>query len=405
MKVRSITLFADPGYPPNRLLLDQLGIFARHAQSAFSQAGVTVETIRLATPPFPQWLPLRNIVPLVQELSIEASAVGMDYLSLGPALPEFPESFALIPDVLANTQNVFMTGLVTTVNHELDLAAAKRCAEIISKLATIEPNGFGNLYFSALANVKPFCPFFPTAFGNFDQPAFALAIEGASIALEAFTEAKTLAEARANLIRQVEQQAVQLAELGAKFASMYNYTFKGLDFTLAPHPDANASIARALEVLGLPVFGEAGSVAASAFITDSLDRAEYPRTGFNGLMLPVLEDSTLAARAQEGRLDLHSLLLCSAVCGTGLDVIPLPGDATADQIYPLILDMAALALRLDKQLTARLMPIPGKKAGEVTDFAFDYFANGGILPLRSQPLNGLLAEGGRIDIRSKYPPV
>ena len=405
MKVRSITLFAEPGYPPNRLLLDHLGIFARHAKSAFGQAGVTVETIRLATPPFPRWLPLRNIVSLVQELSIEASAVGVDYLSLGPAIPEFPDSFALIPDVLANTQNVFMTGLVTTAKHELDLAAAQACAEVITELATIETNGFGNLYFSALANVKPYCPFFPTAYGEFGRPAFALAIEGASIAVEAFSEALTLDEARANLIQHVEEQAARLSELSTKFASMYGYTFKGLDFTLAPHPDANASIARALEALGLPAFGEAGSVAASAFITDTLDRAQYSRTGFNGLMLPVLEDSTLAERAREGRLDLHSLLLCSAVCGTGLDVIPLPGDATAEEIYPIILDMAALALRLDKQLTARLMPIPGKRAGEVTEFAFDYFANGGIMPLRSQALKGFLVEQGKFEIKSKYPPV
>ena len=404
MKVRSITLFADPGYPPNRLLLDHLGIFARHAQSAFNQAGVTVETIRLATPPFPNWTPLRDIIPVVQELSIETSAVGMDYLSLGPALPEFPDSYALIPDVLASTQNVFMTGLVTTAKHELDLAAAKYCAEIVAKLSTIEPNGFGNLYFSALANVKPFCPFFPTAYAEFGQSAFALAIEGASIAVEAFSEAKTLAEARAKLIQRVEEQAFKLTEVGNKLAAMYQYTFKGLDFTLAPHPDANASIARALEALGLPAFGEAGSVAASAFITDTLDRAKYLRTGFNGLMLPVLEDSTLAARSQQGRLDLHSLLLCSAVCGTGLDVVPLPGEATAEEIYPVILDMAALALRLDKQLTARLMPIPGKRAGDVTEFAFDYFANGGILPLRSQPLHGFLAEQGKIEIKSKYPP-
>jgi hypothetical protein len=403
MKIRSITLFANPGFPPNRLLLDHLGIFARHAQSVFSEAGITVETIRLATPPFPLWLPLQDIVPMVQELSIETSAVGMDYLSLGPALPEHPESYALIPDVLANTQNVFMTGLVTTPNHELDLVAARKCAEIITKLALIEPNGFGNLYFSALANVKPFCPFFPTAFGDFEQPAFSLAIEGASIALEAFTEAKSLTEARSNLIHHVEDEAAKLAELGTKFASMYKYTFKGLDFTLAPHPDTNASITRALEALGLPAFGEAGSVAASAFITDTLDRARYPRIGFNGLMLPVLEDSTLAQRAREGSLNLHSLLLCSAVCGTGLDVIPLPGNATAEEIYPIVLDMAALALRLDKQLTARLMPIPGKHAGEVTEFTFDYFANGGILPLNSQPLAGFLHEQGKLEIRPKYP--
>lgn len=402
MKIRSITLFANPGYPPNRLLLDQLGIFARHARTAFKQSGVIVETIRLATPPFPKWIPLEVIVPAAQDLYIEASSVGVDYLSLGPALPDYPDSYSCIPEVLANTKNVFMTGMVTTPNHELDLAAARRCAEIITKLAAVEPNGFGNLYFSALANVKPYCPFFPTAFGDFEQTAFSLAIEGASIALEAFTEAKSLAEARSNLINRVEEQAAKLTELGTKFASMYQYSFKGLDFTLAPHPDANASITRALETLGLPAFGEAGSVVASAFITDTLDRARYQRAGFNGLMLPVLEDSILAKRAEEGRLNLHSLLLCSAVCGTGLDVIPLPGDSTADQIYPLILDMASLALRLDKQLTARLMPIPGKQAGEVTEFAFDYFANGGILPLQSQPLGGFLGEQGKLEIRPKY---
>ena len=33
----------------------------------------------------------------------------------------------------------------------------------------------------------------------------------------------------------------------------------------------------------------------------------------------------------------------------------------------LLLDVAALALRLNKPLTARLMPIPGKKAGRNTN--------------------------------------
>lgn len=403
MKVRSITIFSDIGYPPNRLLLDQFGIFARHAVAEFSKIGVEVETIRLATPPFPEWMPLNAALPAAQELSIETSAVGINYLSLGPALPKYPGSYQLIPEILAGTKNVFMSGLVTTAAHELDFAAAKSCAELIISLASIESNGFGNLYFSALANVKPFGPFFPTGYAEFGQPAFALAVEGASLALEAFSEARSLAEARSSLIRRVEEQASKLTALSQKLADSYGYLFKGIDFTLAPHPDANASITRALEALGLPKFGEAGSVAVSAFVTDSLDRARYLRTGFNGLMLPVLEDSTLAARSLEGHLGLHSFLLCSAVCGTGLDVIPLPGDTSAEQIFPLILDMASLALRLDKQLTARLMPIPGKTAGQATAFDFDYFANGGILPLHAQQLKGLLANAGKLEISPKYP--
>ncbi len=92
----------------------------------------------------------------------------------------------------------------------------------------------------------------------------------------------------------------------------------------------------------------------------------------------------LAERAAEGRLTVKDLLLYSAVCGTGLDTVPLPGDVTSGQIAALLLDISALALRLDKPLTARLMPVPGKQAGDMTSFNFGYF--------RQQPGDG--AESG-----------
>ena len=90
-------------------------------------------------------------------------------------------------------------------------------------------------------------------------------------------------------------------------------------------------------------------------------------SSFSGLMLPVLEDSVLAERAAEGTLTIKDLLLYSAVCGTGLDTVPLAGDINANQISSILMDLAALSLRLDKPLTARLMPIPGKKAGDLTE--------------------------------------
>jgi len=96
-------------------------------------------------------------------------------------------------------------------------------------------------------------------------------------------------------------------------------------------------------------------------------------------MLPVLEDSVLAARSVEGSFSIKDLLMYSAVCGTGLDTVPLPGDITVDEIEPLLMDIAALSLRLNKPLTARLMPIPNLKSGEMTQFDFDFFKNGKIL--------------------------
>jgi uncharacterized protein (UPF0210 family) len=96
-------------------------------------------------------------------------------------------------------------------------------------------------------------------------------------------------------------------------------------------------------------------------------------------MLPVLEDLTLASRSRERLFSVNDLLLYSAVCGTGLDTVPLPGDVSEEELAGILLDVASLALRLDKPLTARLMPVPGKNAGDQTEFDFAYFANGCVL--------------------------
>ena len=134
-----------------------------------------------------------------------------------------------------------------------------------------------------------------------------------------------------------------------------------------------------------------GSLAAAAILTESIDRADFPRVGFCGFMGPVLEDSILGKRATEGVLTVKDMLMYSAVCGTGLDTIPLPGDVTVEQISALLLDISVLSLRLNKPLTARLMPIPGKKAGDMTEFNFDFFVNSRVMALEAEPLTKLFA--------------
>jgi hypothetical protein len=139
--------------------------------------------------------------------------------------------------------------------------------------------------------------------------------------------------------------------------------------------------------MGVPRIGLHGSLAAAAILTEAIDRAYFPHTGFSGFMQPILEDSILAKRAAEGTLTIKDALLYSAVCGTGLDTVPLPGDTTSGQLVPLLLDICALALRLDKPLTARLMPVPGKQAGDETSFDFGFFANSRVMALESEPLS------------------
>ena len=297
MKIRSITVFCQPGFPPNRLLLQQLGIFAGHARALYEQAGYKVESLRLATPPFASFLSADNLQDAALTLAIETHPEGFEYFSLGPVPADRPDLLQPILQVLAQTQSVFFSSQLTTPNHEVSLPAAQAAARLICQLAQVEPNGFANLNFCALANVPAYAPFFPAAYAKEGAPAFALALEAADLAEQAFSRVQSLQAARAALIAEVESHAQKLEAIGQKLTEIYTYNFKGLDFTLAPHPTQGVSIAKALEALGLPSFGLHDSLFASAFLTDSVDQAMYLHTCYDGVMLTVLEDSGVAQLA------------------------------------------------------------------------------------------------------------
>jgi uncharacterized protein (UPF0210 family) len=416
MKIRSITCFCNPRWPLEKESLRQAGDFLQDARPAFETAGYEVQTTRLATPPFPYLNPAWSrppaspstetsfrlaVISLAQALEAECSAMGVDYISLGPAVAENPHSYRVIPEVLSATQSTFLAGHMTDAAGRLSLRAVHACAEVIQRNAGLSPDGFANLRFAALANVPPGSPFFPAAYHQGERPAFALATEAADLAVTAFTAAPGLEEGRKALIASIQNHAQALAAIAQDLSRRHGLAFGGIDFSLAPFPQQALSIGAAFERLGVAAAGLHGSLAAAAILAEAIDRAQFPRAGFSGLMFPLLEDAVLAQRAAEGLLSVTDLLLYSAVCGTGLDTLPLPGDVSSAELAALLLDLAALALRLDKPLTARLMPIPGKRAGEATNFDFAYFANSHVLALKAQPLQGFLAREAKLNLRRR----
>ena len=72
---------------------------------------------------------------------------------------------------------------------------------------------------------------------------------------------------------------------------------------------------------------------------------------------------------------MDALLAYSAVCGTGLDTIPMAGDVTQQQIERILGDVATLAFKWKKPLTARLLPVKGKKVGDRTAFDDPFLVN------------------------------
>ena len=394
MKIRSITCFINPDYPLDIKKLKKARQFLQNASPAFVKAGYEVQSARLATVPFPKLLPVDNLGQLprvAKELEAAAADIGYAYLSLGPALPEITESYTAIPEALSGTHNAFFSGLMTTTDGKVSLQAVRRCAEIIRLASEITPDGFANLRFAALANVPAGSPFFPAAYHQGGDLVFALATEAADLAVIAFSQGANLEEARKKLVNSIEAHAKALTLVAQEVARQTGVIFGGIDFSLAPFPTEELSIGTAIERLGVSALGSHGSLAAAAILADTMDQAEFKRAGFSGLFLPVLEDAILAKRAADGSLGVMDLLLYSAVCGTGLDTIPVPGDTSVDQLSAVLLDLASLSMRLAKPLTARLMPIPGKHAGELTGFDFTFFANSRVMPLHALPLESFLS--------------
>ena len=396
MKIRSITYFCNPGWPLDRKKLQAAGRFLTEAKVEFEAAGFEVQTLRLATIPFPLLLGADRIheTPrLAEELSHLLPENGIEYAALGPALPGTPDSYLVLPNAIAVSKNVFFSGVMADTKRGVSMAAVKACAEVIVRIAPLDPNGFANLNFAALANVHPGTPFFPASYHDGNEPSFALAMEAADSAVSAFENARTVDEGRNALIAALEENAQKLVRAADLLKYKYMLKFGGIDFSLAPFPEETRSLGTAFERMGIPKIGLHGSLTAAAILTESIERARFPRAGFSGLMMPVLEDAILSKRAAEGTLTVKDLLLYTAVCGTGLDTVPLAGNVTSGQIVALLLDISTMALRLDKPLTARLMPIPGKQAGDPTNFDFGFFANSRVMSLDAEPLSKAL--GGK----------
>ncbi len=396
MKIRSITVFAGADVVEVRARLAKLGAFSQTARQAYEDAGFEVQTTRLALDSIPALCP--DPVRYAVEVEAPAREHGFEYVSLGPVSATL---LLHLPEMFTATQAVFATAhIVDPASGAIDGAAVRGAAWVIREASRIE-GGFGNLRFAALAHVRPGTPFFPAAYHDGGAPAFAIATEAADLAVAASQATSDLADAHRRLRDRIEAEAARLVVVADRLAAQRAVRFHGIDFSLAPFPTLACSIGAALEALTGQPLGAAGSLAAAATLTDAIGQARFPRVGFCGLMLPVLEDTVLARRAAEGRLNIGELLQWSAVCGTGLDTVPLPGDVSEGTLARLLFDVAALSVRLHKPLTARLMPLPGKTAGDAVHFDFAYFADGGVLSVDGAAGEGQMAQTAALHLLSR----
>jgi uncharacterized protein len=386
-RVRAITGFITidaKSYPSQ---IQETVTFLSTVRDAVKAAGYDVAGIRISTQPFPEYTRglsrpdamamLRNINDLAAQLRFSPN--------IGPAMVKDTDDTApadLAIDILSQTGNRLNANIIVAGDDGIHWNAVKQAARIIKAVGERSQHGQGNFNFGATAMLKAYGPFYPGAWHPGGPRSFAIGLEAANVVMDVFardhdprTAGKALADALTLHMRAVEAAAT-------KAAAGSGWTYAGIDPT--PAPGGQNSIGTAVEsFIGAP-FGSPGTETAAGIITRAVKDVAVKQTGYSGLMIPVLEEATLTKRWTEKTYGLDSILAYSAVCAGGVDTVPLPGDTSEETIARIVGDVATLAFKWNKPQAARLLPAPGKKAGDTTEFS-GALSNAVIQPLPGSP--------------------
>ncbi|MFL6427670.1 MAG: DUF711 family protein [Acidobacteriaceae bacterium] len=377
-KVRAITAFVRLDQSQYRKQIEDTLAVLKQAKAGFAASGYEVETIRITTQPLAELvagMPEDKALAFLREL--DDLSVKDDFIpNVGPAMlhdSDNPATMHLLERALSTLPNIESSTIIAD-DRGIHWKTIDRTAELVRYVSEHSPHSQGTFNFTATAMLKPLSPFFPGSYHTGAGRQFAIGFEGANVVRDVFTKDKGNAEAAtADLTAALTKHAAVADSIGRKVAGETGWTYVGVDPTPAPLGDV--SIAAAIEAFTGAKFGSSGTLTAARIITAAVKAVPQHQTGYSGLMVPVMEDRLMAQRWAEGTYNIDSLLAYSAVCGTGLDTIPLPGEISLEQMERMYADVASLATKWNKPLSARLQPIPGKKAGDRTDFADPYLFN------------------------------
>ena len=377
-KVRALTAFVriDAGHyeAPVRDAI----LFLKKAKYSYEQHGYEVETVRITTQPFPEiarGMSDAAVLSFFHALYQLAHSENV-LLNIGPAMQADSDSTSSA-DLLARllAENDGMNGsLIIAQDDGVHWQAVRAAAHVIKYLEEHSPGSQATFQFAATAMLTPYSPFFPGSYHSGPGHHFSIGLEAGNVVQQVFAaNPGNPVVAEQSLSTELARYDGECEQIAVALAGETGWTYEGIDPTPAPLRDV--SIGAAIEKFTGAPFGSSGTLTAAALITRAVKSVPVKQVGYAGLMVPVLEDSVLAQRWSEGRYSVDALLAYSAVCATGLDTVPLPGDVSEEQLARILGDVASLAYKWKKPLAARLLPIAGKKIGERTSFENPFLTN------------------------------
>ena len=310
-----------------------------------------------------------------------------------------------IPQALTVTDRVCSSINLGTTKSGINMDAVRDMGYIIKEAAelTKEKDGLGCAKLVVFCNAPEDNPFMAGAFhgpGEGDA-VLSVGVSGPGVikaACEAY-KGRPLDEV-ADGIKKMAFKITRMGQLvGTEAARRLGVDFGILDLSLAPAPYVGDSVARILEELGLEAAGAPGTTAALAMLTDMVKKGGVMAStnvgGLSGAFIPVSEDEGMIAAVKAGSINLEKLEAMTCVCSVGLDMIAIPGDTSASTISGIIADEMAIGMVNNKTTAVRIIPVPGKGAGEWAEFG-GLLGGAPILPVSKFSCQEFIARGGRI---------
>ena len=387
-KVRAITAFVRLDRGTWQSQIAEALRTLRLAKSEFESSGYEVETLRITTQPVAELtagLSESQALDFLKQLD-QLSAKENFLPNVGPGMlhdTDDPATMHLLELALSTLPNIEANAIIADESG-IHWKTIHRTAELVRYVADHSPRSQGTFNFTATAMLKPLGPFFPGSYHTGPGKQFSIGFEGANIVRDVFLKDNYKDKGNAgaaikDLTTALTLHARFAESIGNKVAASTGWTYAGLDPTPAPLGDV--SIATAIQAFTGARFGSSGTLTAARIITTAVKAVPVKQVGYSGLMVPIMEDKVMAQLWSQSAFTIDSLLAYSSVCGTGLDTVPLPGDVSLDQMERIFADVASLAVKWNKPLSARLQPVTGKKPGDRTEYDDPFLFNTTIQPL------------------------
>ncbi|MFZ2630030.1 MAG: PFL family protein [Desulfosalsimonadaceae bacterium] len=351
----------------------------------------------------------QKFIEMAQTLDKAAGDAGIDFIGGFGALVQKGMTRSdrmlidVLPEVLSRTDRVCSFLNVGSNVAGLNLDAVNLLGDMLKKTAVKSKNAIGCAKFVVFVNAPEDNPFMAGAFHGVGEGDITLniGISGPGVVKTVVAQNRECDLTKlSEVIKRTVFKITRAGELiGRELAAALNIPFGIVDISLASTTAAGDSVANVIEAFGIEHIGAHGSTLAVALLMDAVKKGGAMASGnvggLSGTFIPVSEDDGMIEAVQAGALSLDKLEALTSVCSVGLDMFAIPGDTPEETINAIIADELAIGIINNKTTAVRVIPVPGKKAGDTVVFG-GLLGTAPVMPVNRFSAKDFLKRGGRL---------